>query len=91
MKVNQSAIIDYKPIRISYDNLFRLIETEVWNFDEESQTSILPTLPNKDYIWGIGLFIVNFTFCENMNQKMKTDDVNVTRGFLGEDELIENS
>ena len=91
MKVNQSAITDYKPIRISYDNLFRLIETEVWNFDEESQTSILPTLPNKDYIWGIGLFIVNFTFCENMNQKMKTEDVNVTRGFLGEDELIENS
>ena len=91
MKANQSAIIDYKPIRISYDHLFRLIETEVWNFDEESQTSILPTLPNKDYIWGIGLFVVNFTFCENMNQKMEAENVNVTRVFLEEDELIENS
>ena len=91
MKANQSAIIVYKPIRISYGIFFRLIETEVWNFDEESQTSILPTLPNKDYIWGIGLFVVNFTFCENMNQKMEVENVNVTRVFLEEDELIENS
>ena len=69
----------------------RLIETEVWNFDEKSQTSIFPTLPNQDYIWGIGLFVVNFTFCENMNQKMEAENVNVTRVFLGEDELIEFS
>ena len=39
-------------------------ETEVWTFNNEIGIIINPTLPNYDYSFGIGLYLVPFDFCK---------------------------
>ena len=38
-------------------------ETEIWQFTNGNNKIINPTLPNMDYIHGIGLYLVPFDFC----------------------------
>merc|ERR1712150_66054 len=40
-------------------------ETEIWDFINESNKVIDPTLQYGDYSYGIGLYIVPFDFCSN--------------------------
>ena len=42
--------------------LFSNVESEVWNFKNEINRTIDPTLPNE-YRNGIGLYVVPFDFC----------------------------
>ena len=41
-------------------------ETEVWTFEDEVGTIINPTLPNRAYSYGIGLYLVPNDFCTQM-------------------------
>ena len=43
--------------------IFSDMETEVWNFTNESHKVINPTLPYGDYSFGVALYIVPFDFC----------------------------
>ena len=38
-------------------------ETEIWNFTNENHKVVYPRLPNGNYEYGIGLYIVPFDFC----------------------------
>ena len=38
-------------------------ETEIWQFANGNNEIINPTLPDNDYIYGIGLYLVPFDFC----------------------------
>ena len=38
-------------------------EAEIWNLTDETNKVINPTIPNGDYKFGIGLYIVPFNFC----------------------------
>ena len=44
-------------------DFFSDLETEIWNFGNETNRVVNPTLPNNDYRYGIALFIVPFNFC----------------------------
>ena len=46
-------------------NIFSDAETEIWDFINESNKVIDPTLQYGDYSYGIGLYIVPFDFCSN--------------------------
>ena len=46
-------------------NIFSDAETEIWDFINESNKVIDPTLPDGEYATGIGLYIVSFNFCSN--------------------------
>ena len=46
-------------------NIFSDAETEVLDFINGSKKLIDPTLPDGDYVRGIGLYIVPFDFCSN--------------------------
>ena len=46
-------------------NIFSDAETEIWDFIDESNQVVGPTLPDGDYAWGIGLYLVPFNFCSN--------------------------
>ena len=46
-------------------NIFSDAETEIWDFINESNKVVDPTLPDNQYVWGIGLYIVPFDFCSN--------------------------
>ena len=46
-------------------NTFSDAETEIWDFINESNRVIDPTLPRDRYAYGIGLYIVPFNFCSN--------------------------
>ena len=39
-------------------------ETEVWELENEIGTIINPTLPDGEYAYGLGLYIVPFNFCK---------------------------
>ena len=45
------------------NNFLSDLETEIWNFTNENQKIINPTLPNSHYKYGIALYIVPFDFC----------------------------
>ena len=55
----------------NFNNIFQIqiirilspLETEIWNFVNESNTVIDPTIPSSYYSTGIGLYIVPFDFC----------------------------
>ena len=38
-------------------------ETEIWDFINGSNRLIDPTLGDREYMYGIGLYIVPFDFC----------------------------
>ena len=38
--------------------------TEVWNFEAETSKVINPTIPNKNYSVGLGLYVVDKNFCK---------------------------
>ena len=42
---------------------FSKMDTEIWNLSDETNKMVNPTLPNYDYNYGIGLYIVPFNFC----------------------------
>ena len=44
-------------------DFFSDLETEIWNFTNESNKVVNPILPDDDYAVGIGLYIVPFNFC----------------------------
>ena len=44
-------------------NFFSVKETEIWNMTNGTNKVVNPTLPNWDYVAGIGLYIVPFNFC----------------------------
>ena len=47
-----------------FDNrFFSGLETEIWNFTNESNKVVSPILPNTNYYYGIGLYLVPFNFC----------------------------
>ena len=54
-------------IQIIFDdyNIFSDAETEIWDFINENNRVIDPTLPREMYAYGIGLYIVPFDFCSN--------------------------
>ena len=44
---------------------FYSVETEVLDLATENSKIISPTLPAGEYIYGIGIYAVNFDFCRN--------------------------
>ena len=44
---------------------FSSLETEIWNFVDESGAIVNPTLSFGQYSTGIGLYVVNVGFCKN--------------------------
>ena len=44
-------------------DFFSDLETEIWNFGNETSRVVNPILPDEDYRYGIALFIVPFNFC----------------------------
>ena len=44
-------------------NTFSDAETEIWDFINGSNRLIDPTLGDREYMYGIGLYIVPFDFC----------------------------
>ena len=38
--------------------------TEIWQLENGESKIVNPTLTNGDYIYGIGLFAVDFNFCK---------------------------
>ena len=47
------------------ENIFSDAETEIWDFINENNKMVDPTLPDNKYVLGIGLYIVPFDFCSN--------------------------
>ena len=43
---------------------FSSLETEIWNFVDESGAIVNPTLSFGQYSTGIGLYVVNVGFCK---------------------------
>ena len=46
-------------------NTFSDAETEIWDFLTATNKVVDPTLQHRDYMFGIGLYIVPFDFCSN--------------------------
>ena len=44
--------------------------TEVWNLETNEGKTIEPTLPKRNFAFGIAMFIVDTNFCETENCKM---------------------
>ena len=44
-------------------DFFSDLETEIWNFTNESNKVVNPILPSGNYDDGIGLYLVPFNFC----------------------------
>ena len=44
-------------------NNFSDVETEVWTMANGTHKNISPSLPEKDYIYGVALYSVDFNFC----------------------------
>jgi len=42
---------------------FRVVETEIWDFENGGYTTIPPTLPSQYLIVGVGLYLVPDDFC----------------------------
>ena len=55
-----------KLMLISDTNVYsklRIVETELWDFNNGENSVIEPTLNNADYTLGVALFQVPFDFC----------------------------
>ena len=48
---------------ISYE-IFFSVPTEIWELENGNNKIVNPTLTKNDYAIGIGLFAVDFSFCE---------------------------
>ena len=44
-------------------DFFSDLETEIWQLTNGNNKIINPTLPDGDYVFGIGLYLVPFNFC----------------------------
>ena len=53
--------------------------TEVWNLETSERKTIEPTLPKRNYEFGIALFIVDTNFCKS--EPCETDDCICSNGF----------
>ena len=41
-----------------------VVETEIWNFNDNENKVVDPTLPGDDiYTWGMGIYLVPTGFC----------------------------
>ena len=61
-----------KLMLISDTNVYsklRIVETELWDFNNGENSVIQPTLNNADYTLGVALFQVPFDFCSILNDE----------------------
>ena len=59
-------VINELKFRSSLILTLRPLETEIWNFDNQSSKIISPVLPDGQYAIGLGLYIVDSDFCKKL-------------------------
>ena len=59
---SDGRLVYFKNI-FGYKSFFSDKETEIWNVIDGNNKIINPTLPDYDYAWGIGLYLVPYDFC----------------------------
>jgi len=59
---SDGRLVYFKNI-FGYKSFFSDVETEIWTYTNGNNKIINPTVSNKQYIGGIGLYLVPFDFC----------------------------
>ena len=68
-------------MKISDTNInskLRIVETELWDFNNGQNSVIEPTLKNADYTLGVAVFQIPFDFCSSSSMAASTTTASTT-------------